>query len=50
MAWGPHHPIDVLSFNRAPDEDVYITEVGCARDRVGGAAGGPRRGGLALVR
>lgn len=30
VAWGPHHPIDVPSFNRAPDEDVYIGEVGRA--------------------
>jgi RNA polymerase sigma factor (sigma-70 family) len=30
VAWGPHHPITVPSFNRAPDEDVYIREVGRA--------------------
>jgi RNA polymerase sigma factor (sigma-70 family) len=30
IAWGAHHPIDVPSFNRAPDEDVYIQEVGRA--------------------
>ena len=30
VAWGPHHPIDVPSFNRMPDEDLYIGEVGRA--------------------
>ena len=33
VPWGRHHPIDVPSFNRAPDEDIYITEVGCAAER-----------------
>ncbi len=30
VAWGPHHPIDVPSFNRPPDEDAYIGELGRA--------------------
>jgi DNA-directed RNA polymerase specialized sigma24 family protein len=29
-AWGPHHPIDVPSFNRSPDEDVFLSEGGPA--------------------